>query len=91
MYDEPESLNLDLNGSFSSIYLSLSRMNSYGWTNPEEYILECVKSGRLCQPFLINACSGTNYADRMIARISSIVNAIRQAIALKNLREQVEF
>lgn len=71
--------NMEENGSSEPgmLLVSLSYMNRYGWTNPESYILDCIKSGNLCLPFLIDPEKSQSYMDRAQVKIDSIINEIK--------------
>lgn len=75
-YDDPANFSPDIRNSPTSLLISLPYMKRYGWTNPQEYIFNCIKSGNLCLPFLVDTRSSQPYIDRMQVKIESIVNEI---------------
>lgn len=78
MYDDLQNINENLFGSQSYICISLATMRHNGWNNPEEYIFECLKRGRLCYQFLMSSRSATtDYADRTNAKLSGLLKYIQ--------------
>ena len=74
LYDDPANYSPDIRNSTGSIFITLSYMKRYGWTNPQEYILNCIQSGNLCLPFLIDPKSSQPYIDRVQTKIDTIIN-----------------
>lgn len=48
--------------------------------------MDCIKSGNLCLPFLVDPKVGSPIIDRMQIKIDSIVNEIRDAIYQRDLK-----
>lgn len=69
LYDDPNKYTPNLWNSSGTVLVTLAYMNRYGWSNSQEYILDCIKSGNLNLPFLVDPQGSHSYIDRMQNKI----------------------